>query len=179
MAFDHRKIYLMTTILLLPLLLPAQWVETTIYVPDSLCGVRYLGPLTYNAIDNTIYVGGDLFDHVIAIDGATDEKIAKIAVTGKCRSLCWNSTNNKVYYADSVVTVIDGAINEVICTIPGGTSPWCLVYNSTSNKIYCANLGSANVTVIDGATNAVIITIGVDVHPYALVYNPTNNIQDT
>jgi len=44
---------------------------------------------------------------------------------GPC-ALVWNSTNNKVYCANSgsdSVTVIDGATNQVITTIPVGSAP--------------------------------------------------------
>jgi len=47
-----------------------QWLEQTIYLPDSLSGL--VGPtrLVYNSANNTIYVGGEYGDCVIAIDGA-------------------------------------------------------------------------------------------------------------
>lgn len=58
----------------------SQWLETTIYVPDSLCGIHYPQAFTYNATDNKIYVDGEEGDCVIVIDGATNQKIAKIPV---------------------------------------------------------------------------------------------------
>ncbi len=36
----------------------AQWLETTIFVPDSLSGTVLPRALTYNATNNKIYVGG-------------------------------------------------------------------------------------------------------------------------
>jgi hypothetical protein len=36
----------------------AQWLETTIYIPDSLCGVINPQTFAYNATNNRIYVGG-------------------------------------------------------------------------------------------------------------------------
>lgn len=60
-------------------LLSAQWLETTIYLPDSLSGIAYPLVFTYNPTNNKIYVGGD-GDYVIVIDGATNQKIAKIPV---------------------------------------------------------------------------------------------------
>ena len=123
---------------LLPALLSAQWLETTIYIPDSLCGITYPCVFTYNATNNKIYVGGEHGNCVIVIDGATNQKIAKISAGSGISALCWNSTNNKVYcanrYSDNV-TIIDGATNSVITTVTVGSEPSALVYNPTNNKI--------------------------------------------
>jgi len=165
-------------LLLLPLFASAQWLETTIYVPDSLCGIHSPQAFTYNETNNTIYVGGYSGDCVIAIDGATNEKIARIPAGEDIKALCWNSTNNKVYcanYDSDNVTVIDGATNAVISSVGVGIWPYALIYNPTNNKVYCANHNSDNVTVIDGATNAVIIWIGVGVEPYAFAWNSAQN----
>jgi len=155
-----------------------QWLETTIYLPDSLSGISRPQAFTYNATNNKIYVGGEYGDGVIVIDGATNQVIATIPVgDGPC-ALIWNSTNNKVYCANidsDNVTVIDGATNQVITTIPVGDAPRALVWNSTNNKVYCANIGSDNVTVIDGATNQVITTIPVGDGPRAFAWNSIQN----
>ncbi len=36
----------------------SQWLEKTVYLPDSFGGLTYPQRLTYNSHDNTIYVGG-------------------------------------------------------------------------------------------------------------------------
>ncbi|MEO0114131.1 MAG: YncE family protein [candidate division WOR-3 bacterium] len=165
----------------------AQWLETTIFVPDSFCGIIYPKAFAYNITNNKIYVGGKKGDCVIVIDGETNEKIAKI-MTGsriytsdwnEANHLVWNATNNKVYcanqYASNNVTVIDGASDSVITTIPVGGTPYALVWNATNNKIYCANWATLTVTVIDGVGDSVIATIPVGLKPYALAWNATNN----
>jgi YVTN family beta-propeller protein len=155
----------------------AQWLETTIYVPDSLSGISFPQAFTYNAENNKVYVGGYYGDGVIVIDGETDEKIARIQTGSGIYALCWNPTNNKVYCANEYsynVTIIDGATNSVITTVTVGSRPCALVYNPTNNKIY-SNRGSYNVTIIDGATNSVITTITVGDQPCAFTYNPQQN----
>ncbi|MCK4252773.1 hypothetical protein KAX97_15105, partial [candidate division WOR-3 bacterium] len=131
MANNKKHVFIITLFLfLLPLLLSGQWLETTIYVPDSLCGVHNPQAFTYNETNNTIYVGGYNGDCVIAIDGATNEKIARIPAGGDIQALCWNSINNKIYCANQLsanVTVINGATNAVITTIAVGSYPWALV----------------------------------------------------
>uniref|UniRef100_A0A7C3UVU9 T9SS type A sorting domain-containing protein n=1 Tax=candidate division WOR-3 bacterium TaxID=2052148 RepID=A0A7C3UVU9_UNCW3 len=178
-AENGRRFILLTLLCsLLPALLFSQYLETTIYVPDSLSGMAYPQAFIYNATNNKIYVGGEYGNCVIVIDGETNQKIARIPAGEDIHSLCWNSTNNKVYcanYGSDNVTVIDGATNQVITTISVGDWPRALVWNSTNNNVYCANEGSNNVTVIDGATNQVIATIQVGDGPRALVWNSTNN----
>jgi YVTN family beta-propeller protein len=156
----------------------AQWLETTIYLPDSLTGVVYPQAFTYNVTNNTIYVGGEYGKCIIVIDGATNEKIARIQAGNNIKALCWNSINNKVYsanYDDDNVTIIDGTTNSVITTLSVGSGPCGLSYNPTDSKIYCANEDSSNITIIDGANNSVVTTVTVGSDPYALEYNPTNN----
>ncbi len=85
------------------------------------------------------------------IDGATNQKIARIPAGSDISALCWNSTNNKVYcanYGSDNVTVIDGATNQVITTIPVGVYPSALVWNSIQNRTYVANWGSSSISVI-------------------------------
>ncbi len=114
----------------LPPLLPAQWLETTIHIPDSLCGVAEPAALAYNPTHNKIYVSGREGNCVIVIDGETNQKVAKIPAGSGVFSLCYNPTNNKVYCANSYsdnVTVIDGASNNVITTITAGSEPYALI----------------------------------------------------
>ncbi len=51
----------------------AQWLEETIYLPDSFGGLAMPQSLVYDSANNTIYVGG-LYGSVPVIDGATDQK---------------------------------------------------------------------------------------------------------
>lgn len=99
--------------------LSAQWLETTIYLSDSLIGIDDPQALTYNVTNNKIYVGGEDTNYVIVIDGTTNQKIARITTGINVSALCWNSTNNKVYcanYESNTVTIIDGVTNLVLAT---------------------------------------------------------------
>jgi YVTN family beta-propeller protein len=143
--------------------LPAQQVINNILLPDSL-GSMPDGAFScvYNETNNCIYVGGQ--DFVFVLDGATDQKIARIPVTGSVTTMLWVPGENKIFcahYDYTRVTVIDGTSNSVVTTIPVGVYPICLVYNATNNKVYCANKHSRDITVIDAATNSVITTLMV------------------
>jgi YVTN family beta-propeller protein len=155
----------------------AQWLETTIYVPDSLCGLVPPSCLLHNPTNNTVYVGGG-GDCAIAIDASTNQKIARIPTGSSVSAMCHNPLNNKVYCAtpgSSNVTVIDAAANEVIATVPVGDGPGALCWNPTGNKVYCANSDSDYVTVIDGVRDTVLATITVDGCPRALCYSSGND----
>jgi len=93
-------------------------------------------------------------------------------------SLCYNSTNNKVYCVtpdDNTVTVIDGATNAVVATVDVGYWPHGLCYNSRDNKVYCANSVGGSISVIDGATDSVVATVPAEGSAWNLCYNPYNN----
>jgi len=173
-----KKSLILGTICLIFGLSQSQWLETTIYVPDSFAGVVEPQAITHNATNNMIYVGGRYGECVVVIDGETNQRIAKIPAGKNIYSLNWNPRNNKVYSAnrdDNSVTIIDGSTNRVITTIRTGNSPSALCYNSVNNKLYCANSNSNSVVVIDGVSDSVIATILVGEYPCALVDNPVNN----
>jgi YVTN family beta-propeller protein len=86
-------------LLLLPLLLSAQWLETTIPVGFS------PRALVYNPTNNRIYCAnsGNSWDPdstVTVIDGATNTVIATIGVGDGPNALVYNPTNNKIYSAN-------------------------------------------------------------------------------
>src|SRR5271157_5002621 len=113
-------------------MLSAQWLETTIDVPDSFCGVANPQCLAYDSTNNTTYVGGRYGNCVIAISGATNQKVARIPAGADIQALCSNSQNNKVYCANensNTVTVIDGTSNQVNTTVTTGSGPWDLCCN--------------------------------------------------
>jgi len=77
-------------ICLLPTSSSGQWLETTIYLPDSFGGMTRPQCFTYNTTANTVYVGGGAGSCVIAIDGTTNQKIARVP-TGSCvTDMCYN-----------------------------------------------------------------------------------------
>jgi YVTN family beta-propeller protein len=152
----------------------AQWLETTIQLPDS------SGPwaLCHNPQNNMVYSANRDSDNVTVIDGATNQVITTVTAGTYPYALCYNPQNNKVYCANlssGNVTVIDGATNQVITTVTAGRVPYALCYNPQNNKVFCANVGSRYVTVIDGASNQVLRTIGVGDGPCDFTWNPAQN----
>ncbi|MCX6842179.1 MAG: hypothetical protein NTX53_07865, partial [candidate division WOR-3 bacterium] len=50
----------------------AQWLETEIYLPDSLGGVSEPQAPVWDSTDNKVFVGGD--SGVLVVDGTTNER---------------------------------------------------------------------------------------------------------
>jgi YVTN family beta-propeller protein len=105
-----------------------------------------------------------------AIDAEGDTLVPPtLRMTTQGSYLCWNSTNDKLYWAggDSV-TVVDCAADTIITAVAAGSSG--LFYDSGDNRLYCS--GQGTVTVIDGATDRVLTTIAAGPHASKMVYSP-------
>jgi len=159
----------------------AQFLETTIPLPDTLGGVGYPAAMAYNSTANRIYAGGSPSDRIAVVDAATGARVARILTPpGEgIASLCHNPANNKLYastYAASAkLLVIDGATNGVLATIPMSGYVYSICVNPATNQVYCTNSNKDSVTVIDGSTNGVVTTVKVGDGPYALCVNTTGN----
>ena len=98
-----------------------QWLETTIWLPDSLAGQGWPSRLAYDSVSNAVYACGYLDDPVLAIDAATGARAARVPVGWEASDLCVNPLNQKVYSASRYsndVTVIDVTTNRVVATVP-------------------------------------------------------------
>jgi len=171
------KLPVVLTAVLLAGAAQGQYLETTIYLPDSLGGMRSPRVFAYSASSDVVYVGGDGGECVIAMDARTGERIARIPAGLNIAAVCWNSTNNKVYSAncgyfeerlqDSTVTIIDCATNQRIATLSLGPGPSDLLYDPVGNRVYCATCAghepwghaSDSLFVIDGSADTVIATL--------------------
>ena len=149
----------------------AQWLETTIQLPDS--AEPYA--LCYNPSNNKVYSANQLTNSVSVIDGATNAVLAHVAVDSFPFALCYDSKDNLIYCANrrsGTLTAIDGATDIVRATVGVGSEPVALCYDPDDNLVFCANRGSDNVSVVDGATCQVIATTGTAAAPSALCYAP-------
>ncbi|MCX6842710.1 MAG: YncE family protein [candidate division WOR-3 bacterium] len=155
----------------------AQWLETTILIPDSLAGVTYPRRLALNPVENTIYVSG--LGGLIAIDGNTNAKLARIGLpyeqTGIGLDIACNPSANKAYCAsvfDSSVVVVDGATNQRTATVPVARYPIALAYDADDNRVYCAHWFSPVVTVIDCTGDSVLTTTPIGAGSSDICYHP-------
>ncbi len=164
---------------LLPALLFNQWLETTIYLPDS-SGPYGLG---YNSVNNKIYCANFGFNTnydstVTVIDGATNNIITTLNTGYRPNAFCYNPTNNKIYCINLIsgtVSVINSEFDTIITTLAfiGGPSAMC--YNNINNIVFCADSGIREINVIDGATNQVIAYVPVGEGPRSLAWDSLSN----
>jgi len=153
-----------------------QWLETTVYLPDSLSGAVCPKTIACNDIRNRLYVGGGFDEYgglrgghdcwIVAIDGVTDERVARIGVPGEVSALSFCRGANKLYATtptESCVTVIDAAADTVMGMIRVPQSPGVLCYNPTANKLYVAHAFDTAmiITVVDCSTDSVVATVHV------------------
>jgi YVTN family beta-propeller protein len=159
-----RKYLQLSAIILfcIPMLISAQWLETTISLPDSLPWI-----LSYNSTNNKIYCTSFLSYSVTVIDGASNSVVNNIA-TG-ANDIEYNQTENKIYCScGDCVKVIDGATDSIIDSVTTGFIPYGMLYNETGNKIYCQKHFCGNTDslfVIDCALDSVIATIDIGNYP--------------
>jgi YVTN family beta-propeller protein len=157
----------------------AQWVETTLYLPDTFGGLRMPNCFAYDWADNTVFVAGESTRTILVLDAHDGRRLARIPFEGNIRALCYNSVSNKVYAAAAdrnLVAVIDAESRQLLDTIPTGGSPTALEFSPTMNRVYCSNFTSNNVTVIDGEGDSVLATVPVEQQPSAVCWNPTRNV---
>jgi len=158
----------------------AQYLESTIYLPDSLGGLSYPRSIAWNPMNNQVYVAGELGDCVIAIDAQTLQKVARIPSGRGGAALLCTQPANKVYCADESsgsVTIIDGSRNVLLARVAVSDSPQFLCYNTAQNKVYTTGyaLSCSTVAVISGLSDSVIAMVRVGGWPSGLCYNPTGS----
>ncbi|MEO0050290.1 MAG: YncE family protein, partial [candidate division WOR-3 bacterium] len=150
----------------------AQWLEKTIYLPDS------AGPqmLCYNPLSRKLYCANEWNCTITVIDGASNAILAHIPVATHPSAICINSLN-KVYCAgenSTLLTVIDGTGDSVIKTIDIGATSYIIGSNPTTNKIYCG--GNETPTVIlDGCADTVLKVLYEESGTYSIWCDPNIN----
>jgi YVTN family beta-propeller protein len=158
---------------------PAQWVESTVFIPDSFGGLAMPNCLVYDPADNRVFVAGEEEQSILVLDAADGHRLARIPLAAQVRALCYNPINNKVYAAAGdldEVAVIDAGAMQLAATIAVGDVPVAFAYNPALNRVYCVNILSYDVTVIDGAGDSVVATVPVGMYPYAACWNPGRNV---
>ncbi|UCG42231.1 MAG: hypothetical protein JSU73_10170 [candidate division WOR-3 bacterium] len=154
-----------------------QYLEKTIWLPDSFRAVGTPSNVLYNSGSNTIYVGDRSSGGIVVLDGITLRKAAQVFLPGAPSVMLYAPEVNKVYCltrSDSVY-VIDGAGHGVLTRVPVGQYPKDLCYNSVSRRIYCASYSGQSVTAIDANADTVVATVTLPVRPEKMCCNWVGN----
>ena len=150
-----------------------QRLETTVYLPDSLCAVPGPQHIVYNRANQTVYVAGRGLG-VLAIAGSTGRKETVVETGVYAHAMCCDPVLNKVYVATwNEVVVIDGSSNAVRARVPVGCYSPVLFSDTVQSKVYCADSEGTDLTVIDEVGDSIIKTVSVGSGATALCSDPT------
>ena len=169
---------LVYTISLIP---QVQVVEQTITLPDQYSGILSPTCVEYSPSSNLFYLGGTDGGYVIAIDGATNQKVARIETGFPVGFMGFNPVANKLYCAEwggDDLAIIDCNSNSLLNTITFNDSSnnYSFCFNSTENKIYIADYRfNGKLHVVDGETDQLLASISSGSGPFCLAFNPTAN----
>jgi len=143
---------------------------TTISLFGLIVGTGYI---TYNPINNRIYVSDIASPKIIIIDCSLNTYYSTISISATAITSTFNFINNLLYLTSaSSIIVVDTLIDSEIATIPIASD--YIAYNSTNNLIYTSDLSSNNISIIDCNTNTFVGIIALN-NPIFLQYCPSNN----
>jgi YVTN family beta-propeller protein len=99
-------------------------------------------------------------------DTGTDRPLRTIMIGGSTARMCYDSTDDKVYYVSysilGEVGAIDAATNQPVGQVQVGPYPTSIVWHAPTNRVYCG--GTSDVTVIDPTADTVtrVLTVQGD-----------------
>jgi len=75
----------------------AQWLEKTVYLPDSFAAPANPNRIFYNPNNNTVFIFGSNSPLICVLDGTTNRKIASIQLPENAGNFSYNPVDNKLY----------------------------------------------------------------------------------
>ena len=153
-----------------------QWVEKTVFIPDSLSVLSNPGTMLYNWGNNFLFVGGD--NGVAVFDGVTDQLITRATRAGLGpHPACYAAPVNKLYWiGDGYTYVLDGATGRDLAAV-GTSSAHAIDYSPSVNRVYVSAYDTSGLLIVINAANDSVtrrLRIGTGYEP-SLVCDPTDN----
>lgn len=143
---------------------------TTISLFGFIVGTGYI---TYNSINNRIYVSDIATPKIIVINCSSNTINSTIFISATAITSTFNFINNSLYLTSvSSIIVVDIFTNSEITSIPIAST--YISFNSTNNLIYTSDSTSNNVSIIDCNTNTFVGIIALN-NPAYIQYCPNNN----
>ena len=113
------------------------------------------------------------------IDVGSDSLLRTVMIGGSSNLMCYDATDDKVYYVAGgpfgEAGAIDAATNLLVAHVPVGRFPAAVVWHAPNDRVYCCNNASSDITVIDAQADTMAKTIAVSPHPTALCSAPRVN----
>ena len=144
-------------LLLLGAVAIAQTLEFDIPLPDSFAGVGRPAAAIYDPRQGLVYIAGDI-GGVVVVDGASGQRVARIATPLYGTPVVCGGSNNHVYIGSQPVLVVDGATSAVLDTIALTAASSYSAYNPVSNKLYYVP-GGSHLVVVDCSADSILRTI--------------------
>ncbi|MBM3315135.1 hypothetical protein FJY71_04745, partial [candidate division WOR-3 bacterium] len=137
----------------------AQWLETTIGLPDSLSGLYPVNCLVHNPADNRVYAAGG-GGWMIVLDAVTGAKLGRFAVPRDVEAMCVNPLSSRLYAATrDTIFAVDCATGSVTMRIAVyGYRPAIACYPE-AGRVYAVDADSDDVLVIDCGPDTVLARI--------------------
>ncbi len=159
-----------------------QWVDKVVTLPDSLSGVESPEYLLYCSVENVVYVGGGLGECLLALEGGSGDKVARVPLHGTVRALSYNEAEGKVYCSttlwdglpDSVrdtLYVVEAATGLVAGALDVSVGPSTLCQNPAVNKLYCTSARDSCVSVFDCGVDTLVAEVVIGANPGVLDCN--------
>jgi YVTN family beta-propeller protein len=157
----------------------AQHVEATVYLPDSLGGLRWPKAMACDPARGVVYVGGDRNDFLLAFDARTGQKLAAIPAGRSVKDMCIAGRADKLYCTDDStgrVTVIDLVTMRSIRALTTGYRPTTLAYHAPTEKMYCTvfwrqSPWDSTLLVYDTRSDTLVAALTAGTYPYFAVAN--------
>jgi len=151
-----------------------QYLETTIYLPDSLGSNRELRCLEYDRVNDVFYILNDA-GSCLVVRAATGERLTRIPFGATVEDICHVPEVNRLYAADPYshwVYVIDGGLRRLTDSIRVGHQPVSLCYDSITRRLYCSCTWADSLFVIDVSADTVLRALAMPPGPSTLCLNP-------
>lgn len=163
-----NKFFVLFCILFIVNIGNAQYIKTTIFLPDSFPRI-----LAMNLAYDKLYVACEDADSVFVIEAASNQIVNKIPKRGF--DIEYNNYVNKLYCAcGDHIAVVDGLSDSVIYTIPMQYIRHYSLFCNQEERVYCRkSYDDDTIHVIDCIDDTIINSIVFN-HSFQYTYNSVN-----
>ena len=156
-----RRLFLLGSLVLLVSNVQSQWLEKSLWLPDSISGLEGSSQILFNPINHHAYIGGTEAEFLQIVDYSTRAKVGFIdSIHATNMFLC--PDRQRVYVGDydrDAVAVLDAATDSVLRIAELGSTPVCGVYNAQVHKAYVGTWGDAALYVLDPGPDTLLTVI--------------------
>jgi YVTN family beta-propeller protein len=172
-----RRLYVLGFVLLLAAGASGQWLENSVWLPDSISGLEGSSQILFNPINHHAYVGGIDAEFLQIVDYSTRAKIGFIdSIHATNMFMC--PDRQRVYVGDydrDAVAALDAATDSVLRIIELGSTPACGVYNGQVHKAYVGTWGDAALFVLDPGPDTLLTAIQLADEVIRIAYDSVTN----